>query len=115
MPDGKAYKPGDVVTAMSGKTIEIIQHHRRRRPPRPRRRSPLRQDPRLQLHLINAATLTGACVVALGMLNAGIFSNDDAAYEKFNAGLAHTGEHYWRLPCTADYRDLASSLASPTS
>jgi leucyl aminopeptidase len=107
MPDGKAYKPGDVVTAMSGKTIEIINTD---------------AEGRLVLadglhyaktlgctHLINAATLTGACVVALGMLNAGIFSNDDATYEKFNAGLAATGEKFWRLPCTNEYRDLIKS------
>jgi leucyl aminopeptidase len=107
MPDGKAYKPGDVVTAMSGKTIEIINTD---------------AEGRLVLadglhyaktlgatHLIDAATLTGACVVALGMLNAGIFSNDDATYAKFDSGLQQTGEHYWRLPCTAEYRDLIKS------
>jgi len=107
MPDGKAYKPGDVVTAMSGKTIEIINTD---------------AEGRLVLadglhyakqlgctHLINAATLTGACVVALGMLNAGVFSNDDATYEKFNKGLETSGEHFWRLPCTAEYRDLIKS------
>ena len=76
MPDGKAQKPGDVQTAMSGKTIEIINTD---------------AEGRLVLadgltyarslgatHLIDAATLTGACVVALGMINAGAFSNDDA-------------------------------------
>jgi len=107
MPDGKAFKPGDVVTAMSGKTIEIINTD---------------AEGRLVLadglhyaktlgctHLIDAATLTGACVVALGMLNAGIFSNDEATYAKFDKGLAQTGEKYWRLPCTADYRDLIKS------
>ena len=107
MPDGKAYKPGDVVTAMSGKTIEIINTD---------------AEGRLVLadglhyaktlgctHLIDAATLTGACVVALGMLNAGIFSNDESSYEKFNRGLEQSGEHYWRLPCTAEYRDLIKS------
>ncbi len=75
MPDGKAQKPGDVQTAMSGKTIEIINTD---------------AEGRLVLadglayaqqlgatHLIDAATLTGACVVALGMVNAGVFSNDD--------------------------------------
>jgi leucyl aminopeptidase len=107
MPDGKAFKPGDVVTAMSGKTIEIINTD---------------AEGRLVLadglhyakqlgctHLINAATLTGACVVALGTLNAGVFSNDDATYEKFNKGLDVSGEHYWRLPCTDEYRDLIKS------
>jgi leucyl aminopeptidase len=107
MPDGRAYKPGDVVTAMSGKTIEIINTD---------------AEGRLVLadglhyaktlgctHLIDAATLTGACVVALGMLNAGVFSNDEPTYAKFNSGLDQTGEHYWRLPCTDEYRDLIKS------
>ncbi len=110
MPDGKAYKPGDIVTAMSGKTIEIINTD---------------AEGRLVLadglhyaitlgatHLIDAATLTGACVVALGMLNAGIFSNDEDTYSRFTKGLELTGEGFWRLPCTAEYRDqIKSSIA----
>jgi len=107
MPDGKAYKPGDVVTAMSGKTIDIINTD---------------AEGRLVLadglayakqlgatHLIDAATLTGACVVALGMINAGIFSNDDATYEKFNAALATSGEKFWRLPLGEEYAELIKS------
>jgi len=107
MPDGKAYKPGDVVTAASGKTIEIINTD---------------AEGRLVLadglwyaqqlgatHLIDAATLTGACVVALGIINAGLFSNDDATCAKFEAGLALSGEKFWRLPCTDDYREQIKS------
>ncbi len=107
MPDGKAFKPGDVVTAMSGTTVEIVNTD---------------AEGRLVLadglhyaktlgctHLINAATLTGACVVALGLLNFGIFSNDDATYEKFVAALKISGEKGWRLPCTDDYRDHIKS------
>jgi leucyl aminopeptidase len=107
MPDGKAFKPGDVVTAMSGKTIEIVNTD---------------AEGRLVLadglhyaktlgctHLINAATLTGACVVALGMLNAGLFSNDDATCEKFEAATKISGEKFWRLPCTDDYREQIKS------
>ena len=107
MPDGKAFKPGDVVTAMSGKTIEIINTD---------------AEGRLVLadglhyaktlgctHLIDAATLTGACVVALGHNNAGLFSNDEATWEKFMAGLPRSGEKFWRLPCTDDYRDQIKS------
>ncbi|WP_188758375.1 leucyl aminopeptidase [Edaphobacter acidisoli] len=107
MPDGKAFKPGDVVTAMSGKAIEIVNTD---------------AEGRLVLsdglhyaktlgctHLINAATLTGACVVALGMINAGLFSNDDATCEKFQVGLKVSGEKFWRLPCTDDYRDQIKS------
>ncbi len=107
MPDGKAFKPGDVVKAMSGKTIEIINTD---------------AEGRLVLadglhyaktlgctHLIDAATLTGACVVALGKINVGLFSNNEEAWEKFTAGLKATGEKYWRLPCTDDYRDQIKS------
>jgi leucyl aminopeptidase len=107
MPDGRAYKPGDVLTAMSGKTIEVVNTD---------------AEGRLVLadglhyaktlgctHLIDAATLTGACVVALGMINAGLFSNDDAACAKFEGALATSGEKFWRLPCTDDYRDHIKS------
>jgi leucyl aminopeptidase len=107
MPDGKAFKPGDVITAMSGKTIEIMNTD---------------AEGRLVLadglhyaktlgatHLINAATLTGAIGVALGLLNAGLFSNDDATTQQFTEALAISGEKFWRMPCTDDYRDQIKS------
>jgi leucyl aminopeptidase len=107
MPDGKAFKPGDVVTAMSGTTVEIVNTD---------------AEGRLVLadglhyaktlgctHLIDAATLTGACVVALGLLNFGVFSNDEEAWQKFMEGLRISGEKGWRLPCTDDYRDHIKS------
>lgn len=107
MPDGNAFKPGDVVTAMSGTTIEIVNTD---------------AEGRLVLadglhyaktlgctHLIDAATLTGACVIALGALNGGLFSNDDATCAKFESALAVSGEKFWRLPCTDDYRDHIKS------
>jgi leucyl aminopeptidase len=107
MPDGKAFKPGDVVTAMSGTTVEIVNTD---------------AEGRLVLadglhyaktlgctHLIDAATLTGACVVALGLLNFGVFSNDEATWMKFMDGLEVSGEKGWRLPCTDDYRDHIKS------
>jgi leucyl aminopeptidase len=107
MPDGKAYKPGDVQTAMSGKTIEIINTD---------------AEGRLVLadglcyakqlgatHLIDAATLTGACVVALGMVTAGAFSNDDETFAKFDAALATSGEKFWRLPLGEEYAEQIKS------
>jgi leucyl aminopeptidase len=107
MPDGKAFKPGDVVTAMSGTTVEIVNTD---------------AEGRLVLadglhyaktlgctHLIDAATLTGACMVALGLLNFGVFSNDEATWQKFTGGLKISGEKGWRLPCTDDYRDHIKS------
>ena len=107
MPDGKAFKPGDVITAMSGKTIEVLNTD---------------AEGRLVLadglhyaktlgctHLIDAATLTGACVVALGMINAGLFSNDEAAWQEFMEAMKVSGEKFWRLPCTDDYKEQIKS------
>jgi leucyl aminopeptidase len=107
MPSGSAQKPGDVQIAMSGKSIEIINTD---------------AEGRLVLadglhyakqlgatHLIDAATLTGACVVALGMINVGIFSNDDEFYERFNKSLQASGEKMWRLPVDEEYRDMIKS------
>lgn len=107
MPSGTAQKPGDVQTAMSGKTIEIINTD---------------AEGRLVLadglayakqlgatHLIDAATLTGACVVALGMVNAGAFSNDEETYKKFEAALETSGEKFWRLPLGDEYTDMIKS------
>ncbi|WP_348262692.1 leucyl aminopeptidase [Telmatobacter sp. DSM 110680] len=107
MPDGKAQKPGDVQTAMSGKTIEIINTD---------------AEGRLVLadgityarslgvtQLIDAATLTGACVVALGMINAGAFSNDDETIERFQTALTTSGEKFWRLPLGDEYYDQIRS------
>jgi leucyl aminopeptidase len=110
MPSGRAYKPGDVLTAMSGKTIEVLNTD---------------AEGRLVLadglhyaqtlgatRLINAATLTGAIGIALGQLNAGLFSNDDKATGKFLDVYAVAGEKFWRMPCTDDYRDnIKSSIA----
>jgi leucyl aminopeptidase len=107
MPDGNSFKPGDVVTTMAGKTIEIVNTD---------------AEGRLVLsdglhyaktlgctHLIDAATLTGACVVALGALNAGLFSNDEATWQKFMDATKISGEKFWRLPCTDDYKDQIKS------
>ena len=107
MPSGAAQKPGDVQIAMSGKSIEIINTD---------------AEGRLVLadglhyakelgatHLIDAATLTGAVVVALGMVNVGVFSNDDDFYNRFNASLRASGEKMWRLPVDDEYRDMIKS------
>jgi leucyl aminopeptidase len=107
MPDGKAYKPGDLVTAMSGKTIDIINTDAEGRLVLADGLSYAKQLG--ATHLIDAATLTGAIGVALGLVNAGVFSNNDAAFEKFNAGLTLSGEKFWRLPLGDEYADQIKS------
>jgi len=110
MPSGKAQKPGDVQIAMSGKSIEIINTD---------------AEGRLVLadglyyarqlgctHLVDAATLTGAVVVALGYANAGIFANDDEMYDRFRNANAKAGEKMWRLPLDDEYKEqIRSSIA----
>lgn len=107
MPSGKAQKPGDIQTAMSGKTIEIINTD---------------AEGRLVLadglcyarqlgctHLIDAATLTGAVVVALGYANAGVFASDDNMYQKFSQAAGDAGEKMWRLPLGDEYLEAMRS------
>ena len=110
MPSGKAQKPGDVQIAMSGKSIEIINTD---------------AEGRLVLadglyyarqlgctHLVDAATLTGAVVVALGYSNAGIFANDDAMYDRFHKANAKAGEKMWRMPLDDEYKEqIRSNIA----
>jgi len=107
MPDGKAQKPGDVQTAMSGKTIEVINTDAEGRLVLADGLAYARQLG--ATHLIDAATLTGACVVALGMVNAGAFSNNEETYEKFEAALETSGERFWRLPLAEEYADMIRS------
>jgi leucyl aminopeptidase len=113
MPDGKAQKPGDVQTAMPlapdrpGKTIEIINTDAEGRLVLADGLTYARQLG--ATHLIDAATLTGAIGVALGMVNAGAFSNDDPTYSKFETALAISGEKFWRMPLGEEYADQIKS------
>ena len=107
MPDGKAQKPGDVQTAMSGKTIEIINTDAEGRLVLADGLTYARQLG--ATHLIDAATLTGAVGVALGKVNAGAFSNDEETYGKFASALGVSGEKFWRLPLDEEYAELIKS------
>ena len=107
MPSGSAYKPGDIVTAMSGKTIEVMNTDAEGRMVLA---DGLHYAQQLGVtHLIDAATLTGACVVALGMVNAGVFSNNDETYGHFVEALKISGDKFWRLPEEDEYRDQIKS------
>lgn len=107
MPSGNATKPGDVVTSMSGQTIEILNTDAEGR---------LilcdaltyaeRYNPKI---VIDIATLTGACVIALGNLTTGLMSNDDKlAQELLDAG-EQAADRAWQLPLWDEYQDLLQS------
>jgi leucyl aminopeptidase len=104
MPGGRAQKPGDIQTAMSGKTIEVLNTD---------------AEGRLILadgvhyarqlgatHLIDAATLTGAVVVALAGVNVGVFGSDQAFTDRLLASAKAAGEKMWQLPIDDEYREF---------
>ena len=105
MVDANAQRPGDIVTAMSGTTIEVLNtdaegrlvladalHYCR-----------TKYDPEF---MINLATLTGAILVALGNQHAGLFSNNDELSERLTKAGLSTGERLWRMPMGPDYDKL---------
>ena len=107
MPSGSAMKPGDIQIAMSGKSIEIINTDAEGRLVLADGLAYARQLG--ATHLIDAATLTGACVVALGTINAGAFSNNDETYRHFTDALEFSGERFWRLPVEDEYKEQIKS------
>jgi leucyl aminopeptidase len=107
MPGGRAQKPGDVQISMAGKSIKVINTD---------------DEGRLVLadgityakqlgctHLIDAATLTGAVVVALGNLNSGVFGSDQPFTDQLLASAKAAGERMWPLPSDDDYREFIKS------
>lgn len=108
MPDGNAVRPGDIVKAMSGTTIEIINTDAEGR---------LvladalwyTQDRFKPKFMINLATLTGAIMVALGQDYAGLFSNDDELAQRLSEAGNVTGEKLWRMPLGPAYDKLIKS------
>jgi leucyl aminopeptidase len=108
MPGSRAQRPGDIVTTMSGKTVEVLNTD---------------AEGRLILadalayarhvgctHLVDAATLTGAIVVALGHLNVGVFSNNDALRDRVLGAARAEGERMWPMPLDEEYKE---GLKSP--
>jgi leucyl aminopeptidase len=107
LPDGNANKPGDIVTSMSGKTIEVLNTD---------------AEGRLILcdaltycerfkpaAVVDVATLTGACVVALGHHASGLFTTDETLAEELLAAGEATGDRSWRMPLWDDYQDQLDS------
>ncbi len=108
MPDGKAQRPGDIVTSMSGQTIEIINtdaegrlvlsdllHYVNKR-----------FKPKF---MIDLATLTGAIIVALGQEYAGLFANDEKLAERLVKVGSEIGERVWRMPLGPEYDKMIDS------
>jgi leucyl aminopeptidase len=110
MPGGSAQKPGDVVTAMNGKTIEVLNTDAEGRLILADALSYARK---LEAKaIIDVATLTGACHVALGDLCSGVFTNNQALADKIIASGQETGELLWQLPMYDEYKEqLKSDIA----
>ena len=107
LPGGRAYKPGDLLTSMSGKTVEIVNtdaegrlvlcdalHYAQRYRP---------------AALIDIATLTGACVVALGTFATGLMGNDERLVRALKKAGEASGERVWQLPLWDEYGELLKS------
>jgi leucyl aminopeptidase len=107
MSGGKAVKPGDILTSAEGKTVEVLNTD---------------AEGRLVLgdglwyarrlgatHLVDVATLTGACVVALGKTTTGLFGTPDAWVEAVRAASDRAGDRSWPLPMFDDYKELFKS------
>jgi leucyl aminopeptidase len=107
LPDGDANKPGDILTSMAGKTIEVLNTDAEGR---------LilcdaityseRFEPQL---LIDIATLTGACVIALGKHPSGLFSNDDELADELLTAGESSGDRVWRMPLWEEYQSQLDS------
>jgi leucyl aminopeptidase len=108
MPDGKAMRPGDVVTSMSGQTIEVINTDAEGRLVLADIMTYVQRNEN-PAAMIDLATLTGAILVALGNHHAGLFSNnDELAGDLLNAGQ-ESGERVWRMPLGPEYDKLIDS------
>lgn len=110
MPDGTACRPGDIITTMSGKTVEIKNTDAEGRLILC---DAIHYATKLKCEVIvDIATLTGACVVALGKYMAGLMGNNDALIEQLKDAAKSSGEKVWHLPCTDEYSDdLKSGIA----
>ncbi len=111
MPSGRAQRPGDVVTSLSGQTVEVINTDAEGRLVLCDLLTYV-QDRFSPRAMVDFATLTGAVIIALGTHNAGLFASDDALAEQIAEAGRHTGETVWRLPMGEAYdRDIDSDIA----
>jgi leucyl aminopeptidase len=107
MPDGDAYRPGDVFGSMDGKTVEIINTDAEGRLALA---DALAYGRALEPDLmVDNATLTGACIVALGKTCSGYYATKEADASRFALAARTAGEQFWRLPLLDDLKDQIKS------
>ncbi len=111
MPSGNAQRPGDIVTSMSGQTIEVINTDAEGRLVLADALWYCQQRFK-PLALVDLATLTGAIIVSLGHVHAGLFSNNDELAERLAAAGKATGELLWRMPLGEAYDKQINSDAA---
>lgn len=110
LPDGRAYKPGDILKSLSGKTIEVLNTDAEGRL---LLADALAYAARFKpAAIIDIATLTGACIVALGEHVAGMLGTDDRLKGKVRDAAEATGEHVWELPLWEDYHEKIKSAVA---
>ncbi|HYP30195.1 MAG TPA: leucyl aminopeptidase [Blastocatellia bacterium] len=107
MPSGRAYKPGDVLRAMSGKTIEVINTDAEGRVILADAITYARKLGATKI--IDLATLTGAVAIALGTINVAIMGNDQAFIDEVREAGREVGERLWQLPMDEEYREMIKS------
>lgn len=107
MPDGNAYRPGDIFGTLDGRTVEIVNTDAEGRLVLA---DALAYARRLEPDLIvDAATLTGACVVALGKTCSAYYTADEKLAKQFEASAKHAGEAFWRMPFLEELREQLNS------
>jgi len=113
MPGSRAQRPGDIVATLSGKTVEVLNTDAEGRLILA---DALAYARRLGCtHLIDAATLTSAIVIALGHVNVGVFANDQGLLDKVLAAARAEGEKLWTMPLDEDYKEQLKSAFADIS
>jgi leucyl aminopeptidase len=108
MPDGNAQRPGDVVTSMSGQTIEVINTDAEGRLVLADAMTWVQREAKPDV-MIDLATLTGAMIISLGHEYGGMFSNDDGLAGGLSAASLATGDKLWRFPMNDAYNKIMDS------
>jgi leucyl aminopeptidase len=107
LPSGKAYKPGDILKTLSGQTVEVISTDAEGRLILSDALTySLRLKPKA---IVDLATLTGACVIALGDYAIGLFGNDESLLKRIEEASGKTGEKVWKLPLWDEYFEYLKS------